>query len=291
MHEAQQGCPDVTIVIAVYNGAPTIAACVSSLLGLCYPREHVEIVVVDNGSTDATLERLQAFGSAIRVLHQKTRGASAARNAGVRAARGTIVAFTDADCTVEPEWLGALVAPLVDRGVGVVGGPILSRIDGNRIERFGDVIHDQRRAIEDDAAPYVASGNWASRADVLLQLGLFDESLRRSQDVDLAWRAVQAGFRLVYAPDAIVHHRNERTIWGLINEGYVHGVHGVRLSRKHEAVWPHVRRRPKTAWRRLLRDVRRLASGGDRVTSALTLLFDTGKAAGEWTAMARIGRP
>lgn len=291
MHEAQQGCPDVTIVVAVYNGAPTIDACVSSLLGLCYPHEHVEIVVVDNGSTDATLERLHAFGGAIRVLHEKTRGASAARNTGVRAARGTIVAFTDADCTVEPEWLGALVAPLADRGVGVVGGPILSRINGNRIERFGDVIHDQRRAIEDDAAPYVASGNWASRAGVLVQLGLFDESLRRAQDVDLAWRAVQAGFRLVYAPDAIVHHRNERTLWGLINEGYVHGMHGVRLSRKHEALWPHVQRHPMTAWRRLFRDVRRLASGGDRITHALTLLFDTGKAAGEWTAMARMGRP
>ena len=290
MPEALRAPADVTIVIAVYNGASTIESCVSSLLGLRYPRDHFEIVVVDNGSTDPTLERLQAFGNAIRVLHEKTRGASAARNAGVRAARGTIVAFTDADCTVEAEWLGALVGPLADRGVGVVGGPILSRINGSRIERFGDVIHDQRRAIEDDTAPYVASGNWASRAGVLLQLGLFDESLRRSQDVDLAWRAVQAGFRLVYVPDAIVHHRNERTIWGLINEGYVHGVHGVRLSQKHAAVWPHVRRHPKTAWRRLFRDVRQLASGGDRVTSALTLLFDTGKAAGEWTAMARIGR-
>lgn len=287
MPDAPQARPDATIVVAVFNGAQTIDACVSSLLALRYPRERVEIIVVDNGSTDATLERLQAFGSAIRVLHERTRGASAARNAGVRAARGTMIAFTDADCTVEPEWLGALVAPLGDGHVGVVGGRILSRVNGNRIERFGDVIHDQRRAIEDEDPPYVASGNWASRAGVLMQLGLFDESLRRSQDVDLAWRAVQAGFRLVYAPGAIVYHRNERTIWGLINEGYVHGLHGVRLSRKHEAVWPHVRRRPTTAWRYLAGDLRRFASGGDRVTTALTLLFDTSKAAGEWSALAR----
>jgi GT2 family glycosyltransferase len=279
--------PDATVVIAVYNGAATIEACVSSLLAMSYPRERFEIVVVDNGSGDGTRERLRAFGGAIRVLHEPTRGAAAARNAGVRAARAATVAFTDADCTVEPWWLGALLPPLANPRVGVVGGPILSRVDANRIERFGDRIHDQRRAIEEENPPYVASGNWASRVSVIVDAGYFDETLRRAQDVDLAWRILQAGLELVYAPSAIVRHRNEQTIWGLIGEGYVHGLHGVRLCRKHEAVWPHVRRRPQASGRRLMNDLRRLASGGDPIGNVLTLLFDTGKAAGEWTALAR----
>lgn len=279
--------PDVTIVIAVDNGATTIAACVSSLLAVRYPRERLEVVVVDNGSTDGTLERLRAFGDDIRVLHEPTRGASAARNCGIRGARGELIAFTDADCVVEPGWLAALVAPLGDSLVGVVGGPILSRAGGNRIEQFGEVIHDQHRAIENEHPPYVASGNWASRRDVLVGVGLFDDGLRRAQDVDLAWRILQSGHRLVYAPDAIVRHRNEQTVWGLVKEGYVHGLHGVRMSRKHAALWPHVRRRPATACRRLVRDLRQLASGGDRLNSMLALLFDTGKAAGEWVALAR----
>ena len=122
-------------------------------------------------------------------------------------------------------------------------------------------------------------------------MGLFDEALRRAQDVDLAWRILQAGYRLVYAPGAIVRHRNEHTVWGLMNEGYVHGLHGVRLSRKHAALRPHVRRRPTTAARRLVRDLVYLASGGDRLNSVLALLFDTGKAAGEWVALARGERP
>lgn len=278
---------DVTIVIAVYNGATTIAACVSSLLAVHYPRESLEIVVVDNGSTDGTLGRLRAFGDDIRVLHEPTRSASAARNCGIRGARGALIAFTDADCVVEPGWLAALTAPLGDSLVGVVGGPILSRAGGNRIEQFGEVIHDQHRAIENEHPPYVASGNWASRREVLTRAGLFDETLSRSQDVDLAWRILQAGYRLVYAPGAIVHHRNEHTVWGLMSEGYVHGLHGVRLSRKHAALWPHVQRRPATAARRLVRDLRRLVSGRDRLNSVLALLFDSGKAAGEWVGLAR----
>ena len=281
---------DVTVVVAVYNGASTIAACVSSLLAVRYPRECFEIIVVDNASTDETLDRLRPFGEEIRVLHEATRGVSAARNTGVRAARSPLIAFTDADIVVEAGWLTALVAPLDDPVVGVVGGPILSRIGGNRIERFGEVIHDQRRAIETEQRPYVISANWASRREVLSTVGHFDEALLRGQDVDLAWRIVQAGYRLVYAPDAIVRHLNERTIWGLVHEGDVHGLHGVRLSRNHEAILPEVRRGPRTPVRRLVRDVRALAAGGDRLNGVLAILFDTGKAAGEWVALARGGR-
>jgi GT2 family glycosyltransferase len=286
---AQPFLPRVTIVIPVYNGERTIADCVSSLLAVRYPRELLEIVLVDNGSTDATLERVRAFGEAVRVVREPARGASAARNRGIREARGEVVVFTDADCVVEPGWIAGVVAPLGDREVGAVGGPILSRDGGNRIERFGEVIHDQRRAIEEEEYPYVASGNWASRREVVIAAGLFDEALPRGQDVDLAWRIVQRGYRLVYAPGAAVRHRNERTLWGLLSEGYVHGLHGVDLCRKHAASWPHIERRPATSGKRLFRDLRKLAKGGDRMMSALELLFDTGKAAGEWVALARAG--
>lgn len=281
--------PDITVVVPAYNAAGTIDACVNSLRGL-HGDARVEIVVVDNASTDGTVDRLRAWGNNVRVLHEATRGPAAARNCGVRDARGRLVAFTDADCTVDPGWLDALVAPLSDSGVGVVGGPILSRLGGNRIERFGERIHDQRRAIEDDTPPYVASANWASRREVLLEVGLFDEQLRRGQDVDLAWRIVRAGYRLAYAPTATVRHRNHATVAGLINEGYAHGRYGIGLSRKHETIWPSVRRTPATSGRRLMRDVRQLRSSGDRVNGLLQLAFDSAKAIGEWTAMVRGGR-
>ncbi len=270
---------EVSVVVAVRNGAATIGATVESLLAVRYPRPALEILVVDNGSTDETVGLLNAMGDRIRVLHESRRGAAAARNRGIRAARGRMIAFTDADAVVEPEWLGAILAQLNDPTVGIVGGRILSIEPCNRIERFGERIHNQQAAIEVEKLPYVMTGNWASRRDVLLEVGLFDESLLRGQDVDLAWRIREAGYRLVYEPAAIVRHRNERTIPGLVREGFVHGLHGARLLEKSGQ--PRARNRA-----RLFRAIRRLARENP-IDGALALAFDAGKVAGQLVAQLR----
>jgi GT2 family glycosyltransferase len=279
--------PEVTVVVPVFNGAATIAACLSSLLALLYPRERFEIIVVDNGSTDHTREVLKAFGDAIRVQSETTLGAAAARNRGVLSARGRLIAFIDADCVAEPEWLTAIVAPLSDLRVGVVGGRILSPAGGNRIEHFGELIHDQQRAIEAYDPPYVNTASWASRREVLLEIGLFDETLLRGQDVDLAWRIHRAGLRLVYARDAVVHHRHESTVFGLMHEGFVHGRSAVSLSLKHTHVWPQIRRRWTTSVWRLAGDLREIARGQAPMDSLLWFLFDAGKSTGELIALAK----
>jgi glycosyltransferase involved in cell wall biosynthesis len=275
------------VVIPVYDGAETIAACVASVLGVEYPRERFEVVVVDNGSTDGTLEVLHAFGADVRVLSESTRGASAARNRGIRESCRPVIVLTDADCMVEPGWLASLVAPLADEQVGVVGGRILSRRSGNRIERFGEQIHDHRRAIEEQDPPYAITMNWASRRAVLLEAGLFDESLLRAQDVDLSWRIGRLGYRLVYAHDAVVRHHNERTIRGLVREGYVHGLHAVRLREKHAAYRAGAGSRRNWLVRQLGRDLRGSLKGS---TGLLNLLFDSGKAVGDIVGRFREGR-
>ena len=279
--------PLVTIVVPVRNGATTIAECVSSLLASQYDRQQFEIVVVDNDSSDPTREILRGFGSEIRVLTERVRGASAARNHGIRDARGALIALTDADCVVEPGWLSALVSPLEDQAVGVVGGRILSREKGNRIEKFGETIHDHRRAIEIEDQPYVISMNWASRREVIQTAGMFDESLLRGQDVDLAWRIHRSGLRLVYAPSAIIRHRNEHTLRGLMQEGYVHGLHGVRLRDRHSPSTTGGLPRRTNIRTRLLRDLREIATGGNWLNGALRLLFDAGRVTGELVAVSR----
>lgn len=236
--------PRVSVIVAVYNGAATLAACLDSLRRLDYPAAQLELLCVDNNSRDGTPRLLAAHADRIRVLHEPVQGPAAARNCGLRAATGEIVAFTDADCTVDPAWLRALVPALADPGVGAVGGRILSRRPCNVIEAFGERIHDHARAIHEARPPYVITMNWASRRAVLEALGGFNAALPRSSDVDGSYRLLAAGYRLAYAPRAVVYHRNERTPWGLVHEGYVHAVHAPRVRALHAELLQTAQRTP-----------------------------------------------
>jgi cellulose synthase/poly-beta-1,6-N-acetylglucosamine synthase-like glycosyltransferase len=233
--------PRASVIVAVYNGEETLAPCLDSLLRLDYPAHLLDLVCVDNGSTDATPRILNVYAGRLRVLHEQKRGPAAARNQGVRQSTADVVAFTDADCIVDAGWLRNLVGALRDPDVGVVGGKILSRQPCNRIEAFGERIHDHARALTKLSPPYAITMNWASRRIVLNRIGLFNESLLRSSDVDCSYRMLAAGYRLAYEPRAIIHHRNERTPWGLVHEGYVHGFHAPRVQRLHVAFLRQVR--------------------------------------------------
>jgi O-antigen biosynthesis protein len=226
--------PSVSVVVPAYNAERTIAECVESLLELDYPQDRLELRVVDNSSGDRTAEIVRGYGDRVIVMHESRRGPSAARNAGLQAATGEVVAFTDADCRVDSGWLTALVAPLEDRRVGIAGGLILARPPANDVELFGESIHDHHLAIEVFDPGYVITMNWASRRETLLELGGFDEDFRRGEDVDLSYRAIQAGYELAFAESAVVYHRNETGLPGLLREGFLHGLASVQTRKRHE---------------------------------------------------------
>jgi cellulose synthase/poly-beta-1,6-N-acetylglucosamine synthase-like glycosyltransferase len=232
--------PRASVIVAAYNAQATLRECIESLLQLDYPRSHLAVLCVDNASTDATASILASYGGSLRTLGEARRGPAAARNTGLRHAGGEVVAFTDADCVVDRAWLRHVVSRLHDPRVGVVGGRILSR-GRNPIERFGEQIHDHDRALNQIDPPYAITMNWASRLDVLTAVGCFNEDLLRCSDVDLSYRIVQAGYRLVYEPQAIIYHSNERTPWGLMHEGYVHGYHAVKVRALHDTFLQQVR--------------------------------------------------
>lgn len=226
--------PTVSVIVPAYNAAPTLRACLESLCALTYPQTQSEFVVVDNGSTDGTRAIIEAFAPRVRYLYESKRGRSTAQNCGIAHARGEIIALTDADCVAAPQWLAELIEPLFDETVGVVGGPVRSMPTENAVELFGERIHNQEKAICVYKPPYVATANWASRRELLQTLGGFDETLARGQDTDMAWRILQTGKRLVYQPQAIVYHRNERTVRAWFHAGYAHGYYSVWVTRKHE---------------------------------------------------------
>jgi glycosyltransferase involved in cell wall biosynthesis len=239
--------PQVSVVVPALDAVATIEECLRSLLALRYPSDRYEIVVVDNGSRDGTLAVLAGFGDAIVLVSEKRRGRSAARNAGIRRARGQILAFTDADCTVDPDWLHELVEPLDDPGVGIAGGRILARAGANDAELFGETIHDARASILYWPPPYVTTGNWASPRTVLEHVGLFDEGLRRCEDVELSYRIGKAGYSLVYRPEAVVYHRNKRSLLALCREGWQHGYYATPVLALHAEYVAAAQLQPATA--------------------------------------------
>ena len=275
--------PSVSVVVPAYNAVATIDDCVRSLLELRYPGELLELRVVDNASTDRTAQALRSYGERVIVTRELRRGPAAARNAGVRAGAGDVIAFTDADCTVEADWLAHLVDALEDPSVGIAGGPIRARAGANRIERYGEGIHDHRKAIELYSPPYAITMSWASRRDVVAELGGFDEDLRRGEDVDLSYRIFQSGYKLSFVRDAVVYHRNEGTQFGLFREGFQHGFYGVQVRKRHDAFLSSLGHRhlDRRAYADVADGLWRWARRDDDVNSRCEAVFGAGKKAGK----------
>jgi GT2 family glycosyltransferase len=284
--------PKVTVVVPVRDAERAIGPCIDSLLALRYPAQRLELRVVDNGSKDGTRAVLAGYGDRIAIVTERRPGAAAARNAGLRGAGGEIVAFTDADCIVDPGWLEALVAPLSDPAVGIAGGTIRALAPANPVELFGEAIHDHRRAIEEYDPPYAITMSWASRLEVLRELGGFDERFLRGQDVELSYRALQAGYCFAFVPGAIVYHRNERDLRGLFTEGFTHGFHGVRVHKRHASLLHDRGHRDVSpaAWRRLGAGLIDCVRGRADTELRCQTTFDAGKRLGKLLGSIRFGQ-
>ncbi len=226
---------NVTVVLCTYNRCKSLAKTLKSLAALELPDSvEWEVLVVDNNSKDQTQsvveEYCRRYPERFRYFFEMRQGLSNARNAGIRQARGEIVAFTDDDVIVEPTWLGRLVASLHDTRWAGSGGRILPEpgfspppwlaIDGPR-SLLGALCAyfnpgDSPGAL--DRPPIGA--NMAFRKDVFEKYGGFREDLGprpgseiRSDDTEFGRRLMAGGERLYYVPSAIVFHE--------INEGRV----------------------------------------------------------------------
>ena len=211
--------PTVSVVVPVYNGEGTVAACIESLLGQAYPADRYEVIVVENGSTDATSEVVSRYP--VRLLHSPVRGPAAARNLGMCQSQADIVAFTDADCIAHPRWLLELSRLYaIDPDVAGVGGAILAYAHCERtdVERFLDehppLINWVSSA--DQYLPHLLTANASYRRALLHRVGGFNPYHLAADDVDLSWRLqVELGARLAYAPKAVVYHHHRATRAGL----------------------------------------------------------------------------
>jgi cellulose synthase/poly-beta-1,6-N-acetylglucosamine synthase-like glycosyltransferase len=217
--------PFVSVIVPVRDGESTIAACLDAILATDYPPDRREVLVVDNGSSDATAALIQA--RRVRYLREPRRGVSQARNLGIATSRGEILAFVDADCLVEPHWLTELVRPFEDPEVGAVAGDLQHVPPTTPAERQAARLlgNWQRFAFNSNPA-YPITANAAYRRDVIERIGGFDPHMTRAQDVELGLRFQErSGRRLAYAERATAHHRNRTTQLGFFRQqlGWAYG--------------------------------------------------------------------
>jgi cellulose synthase/poly-beta-1,6-N-acetylglucosamine synthase-like glycosyltransferase len=226
VHGAQTDShPFVSVVVPVRDGESTIADCLDSILATDYPPDRREILVVDNGSTDATASLIQA--RPVRYLREPKRGVSNARNRGIAESRGEILAFVDADCLVDPQWLTELVRTFEDPEVGCVAGALEHAPPTTAAERqAARMLGDWQRFAFTSRPSYAITANAAYRRQVLDQIGGFDPHMTRAQDVEIGLRFHQhSDLRLAYAEDAVARHRNRSTQLGFFRQqlGWAYG--------------------------------------------------------------------
>ncbi len=203
---AEKEQPYVSVIIAVKNEGDTMKFTLDALKEQTYPHDRFEVIIVDGGSTDGTVEYVQRYvkehDGDLTIRHIAGiphMGPSDARNAGVLEAKGEIVAFTDADCIPVKNWLADLVPPYSDPEIGGVGGGL----------RYVDLKNDLSR-LEDIFAMANYHGfitsNMSFRKSAFEQIGMFDITLKCAEDADAYLRMKDAGWRIAFVPSAEVFH-------------------------------------------------------------------------------------
>jgi GT2 family glycosyltransferase len=225
--------PRISVVVCSYNGARTIRSCFDGLLRLEYP--DFEVIVVNDGSRDDTEAISREYG--FTLISTENRGLSNARNTGLEAATGEIVAYIDDDASPDPHWLTYLAATFLSTTHAGVGGPnITPPGDGATAECVanapGGPIHV---LLSDTEAEHIPGCNMAFRKRALTAIGGFDPQFRTAgDDVDVCWRLRERGWTLGFSPAAMVWHHRRHTVRAYWKQQRGYGRAEALLERK----WP-----------------------------------------------------
>ena len=231
--------PFVSIIIPVYNRENDIGECLQSLLALDYPSEKREIIVVDDCSEDDTRSVVRGYQARLLVLSENS-GPSAARNAGVAAARGDIAAFVDSDCIADPAWLRDLVPYFCDSRNVLVGGYVDSYYTESRMDRYEESNSPLCMGKElvigygEKSDFYVPTCNMLVRKEAYLLVGGLNEKQRVGEDVDLCWKLKERGARLLYVPKGRVKHKHRNRFFETFSRRFAYGTSEALLHAAHE---------------------------------------------------------
>ena len=224
----------ISVIVPAYNAAGTLGICLHALNQQTVPRDQYQVIVVDDGSTDETASVAESFD--VQVIRQRNQGPAAARNRGVEAAHGELVLFTDADCEPAPDWVEQMTAAFADPDVVGAKGTYRTR-QREPMARFVQIEYEDKydRLARQSNIDFVDTYSAAYRRPVFLENGGFDPvfSTASVEDQELSFRLSQKGYRLVFAPLAVVYHRHDRTIGEYVRRKFGIGYWKSLLMRWH----------------------------------------------------------
>jgi glycosyltransferase involved in cell wall biosynthesis len=242
----------VSVIIPVRNEEQHLADQLEALVRQTYPGPW-EVLVVDNGSTDRTLDVALGFGARLplRIVDASERaGLNHARNAGVAAAEGEFVAFCDGDDVASPGWLEALVRAA--RDVDIVAGPLdFFRLNDALYRAWRPDDPDETLQVAHDFLPYAPGGNCGMWTRVARHIRWNGDYRFGSSDTEFSWRAQLAGYTLAFEPAAVVHLRYRRSLAALGRQFFDYGRSGPLLYREfrpHGMTWSREEASDRWRW-------------------------------------------
>jgi len=224
----------VSIVIPAHNSLTSIDKVISSSLTQNYPKGKLEVIIVDDGSTDNTAEVIKKH-SQVKYIYQQNAGAAKARNTGWMNAGGDIICFTDSDCIPEKDWVNKLITRYTSENIAGVGGSYDIADDKSWLARC---IHEeiiQRHLKMPEISSHLASCNFSCRKNVLSQIQGFDESFKAAsaEDNELSYRIRKKGYVLVFDKDIKVAHYHRTNLFSYLKQQFRHGYWCMKLYKLH----------------------------------------------------------
>jgi glycosyltransferase involved in cell wall biosynthesis len=219
----------VSVIIPALNEEKMIGRCLGSLAASHFPRNAFEVILVDNGSTDRTLEIAQSFSTQLQLVIRQAPGLniSGLRNLGATTAKGVVLAFLDADCSITSNWLEKAVLHLASESAGVIGGDYEIPEDSSWVARAW---YKGGYAPKDGEVTFVPAGNMLMRRSTFQRIGGFNEHIKTSEDCEFCFCAREAGFVVQAISEmAVMHWSTPQTLLEFYRREVWHGTHVAKV--------------------------------------------------------------
>lgn len=209
-------------MIPTYNAERVVSSVIKSLLEQNYPKNHYEIIIVDDGSTDRTVEVASKFP--IRVIKNKHHGPAFQRNFGAKKAKGGILLFTDSDCIPEKDWIKNMVKPFENPGVVGVSGTYKTLNKKSFMARFSgyEIKKSHLGMQKQESIDFIGTFSAGYRKNIFMKFGGFSTKFKTSsgEDPELSYRIAKSGLKMVFQQTAVVAHPHPATLWKYLKQKY-----------------------------------------------------------------------